>query len=75
MSAPGSSPPIPPGLCEESRIGEAIAVESVLTGLALLVVIFRFFSRMNARKGLMADDYTMFFAMVGQVMPKYCFMR
>ena len=51
---------------------ETIAVEAILTGFAFIAVVFRFFSRLHVRKGLMADDYAMFFAMVNSQNPCAC---
>ena len=53
-----------PDACDESQPNTTIAILSVLVGLGLLVLAFRFFSRVRGPNGLMADDYTMFIAVV-----------
>ena len=60
-----SSTSMPAGACDNEQGTVAIIVEAVLISLALLVVVFRLFSRIHAGRGLMINDYAMFIGMVG----------
>ena len=65
MSLSRRSTSIPTGTCDNEQGMVAVIVEAVLISLALLVVVFRLFSRIHARKGLMVNDYAMLVGMVG----------
>ena len=73
MSLALPSGSVPPGTCNNDQGMVAIIVEAVLIGLALVVVVFRLFSRIYDRKGLMANDYAMFLGMVGDSSFRVCF--